>query len=236
MRNVGVLVAVSCLTGVVAAVSCFSTSAAPGSGGASSGGASSSSPAASTGSAIGSDGGSDGNDGAGGTGGTGGSSSTSLVASSAGSGGGGGAGTGVSPLCTGIPATPPSQGSCVPFASDAGVELDAGVNDAGNALETTCNPITNQGCTGTDTCQPDESHQHYFCRPVGPMATAALCQSCNVTVQSCAAGVLCVGSSSFPAECVQMCCTDADCGAGGTCDAAFLTLPLRFGVGICVMN
>src|SRR5215475_9258691 len=60
--------------------------------------------------------------------------------------------------CT-VPA-PPSMGSCVVVpVSDAG-ELDAGLDDAGNASITTCNPVTNAGCTGADVCALDDMNAY----------------------------------------------------------------------------
>jgi hypothetical protein len=127
------------------------------------------------------------------------------------------------------------MGSCVDFTSDAGVELDAGVNEAGVASETTCNPVTNEGCTGTDVCGPDNGYS-FYCQPAGSPVGVAICGDCTAVGATCAAGGYCAGSAAGPdSTCVQMCCTDADCG-GGRCDSAFLQPPLGSGVGVCVMK
>ena len=127
------------------------------------------------------------------------------------------------------------MGSCVDFTSDAGVELDAGLDEAGNASMTTCNPITNEGCLGTDVCGPDNGSS-FYCQPAGSMAGVVVCGDCTATGATCAAGGYCAGSSAGEdLSCLQMCCTDADCGTG-TCDPAFLQPPLGSGVGVCVMK
>jgi hypothetical protein len=126
---------------------------------------------------------------------TGGSSSSSSQSSS-GTGGGGGAGgsgagggTTVTLDCT-IPAMPPSMGTCVSFTSDAGVELDAGLDDAGFAATTTCNPITNEGCIGTDVCGPDQG-SNFYCQPAGSTPNVAVCQDCTALGTTCAIGGFC---------------------------------------------
>jgi hypothetical protein len=127
------------------------------------------------------------------------------------------------------------MGSCVDFTSDAGVELDAGLNEAGVAMATTCNPVTNEGCTGTDVCGPDNGDS-FYCQPAGSMPGVAVCGDCTAAGATCAAGAYCAGIPPGPGyTCVQMCCTDADCG-GGRCDAAFLQPPLGSSVGVCVMK
>jgi hypothetical protein len=210
MRYVGAFIAVSCLTGVLAAVGCGAKTTPSGAGG----GSSSSSSSASSSSS---------------------SSSSSGAGGGGGAGGAAGAGGGPSLVCT-LPATPPSMGACVGFTTDAGVELDAGVNSDGGASTTTCNPITNDGCTGTDTCQPDTSNSHYYCQPVGTMPNIAPCGDCTAAQAFCAKGGLCVGITMTMAACIQMCCTDADCGGvTGSCQVTgFLQNDLPMSVGLCV--
>jgi hypothetical protein len=133
--------------------------------------------------------------------------------------------------CT-IPSSPPSGGSCVGFTTDAGHELDAGLDDAGNASRTTCNPVTNDGCTGNDVCGVDNSGDFYVCTTPGSPAGLAACADCASQTATCGAGALCVGISTTSAFCAQMCCTNADCGSG-TCDEAALVPALPKGVGIC---
>jgi hypothetical protein len=200
MRYVGAFIAVSCFTGVIAAVGCGSKSSTPGTGG----GSSSQSSA---------------------------SSSSSAVSSGTGGGGTGGGGTGGSAPMVSIDCptgTPPSGGSCVVITSDAGVEPDAG------ATATTCNPITNDGCTGTEVCNPDNSGMFYVCESAGSPADVA-CGAAGATMTStCAVGGLLVQLQSGQFVCVQMCCTAADCGGSPSqCDTGALMTPLPSGVGVC---
>jgi hypothetical protein len=127
------------------------------------------------------------------------------------------------------------MGSCVSFSTDAGVELDAGLDDAGNATQTNCNPVTNEGCTGTDTCNPDNSGKYWVCQPVGTMPNIAVCGDCTAAQAYCKFGGLCVGVTKTMAQCWQMCCSDADCGgAAGSCaTTGVLQNPLPNNVGIC---
>jgi hypothetical protein len=171
--------------------------------------------------------------------------SASLVALAACSHGGGstGSGTGASGivdaggkivLACAVPASPPSKGSCVVVPiSDAG-ELDAGLDDAGNAAMTTCNPITNAGCTGADVCTLDSAGMYFVCASAGAPNVAA-CGACGPASMSCKAGELCfvTDPGSMMANCAQLCCTDADCGTG-RCESATFGLPS--GVGLCVVG
>ena len=132
-----------------------------------------------------------------------------------------GAGGGApAPECT-VPATAPSLGSCVDFTSDAGVELDAGVNEAGVAAETTCNPVTNEGCTGTDVCGPDNGYS-FYCQPAGSPAGVAVCGDCTATGATCAAGAYCGPAKTCVAGGMGIsgaaCTSDADCASGLRCD------------------
>jgi hypothetical protein len=170
-------------------------------------------------------------------------STTGSSTSSTSSGAGGATGTGGSMGVGGaaanfacmVPSTPPSKGSCVTGTiGDAGVELDAGIDDAGNASVTNCDPVTNAGCAGTDVCGPDANNMHYFCQPAGSPGNVAICGDCSSDQATCGAGGLCVGVSQTQFYCVQMCCTNADCGSTGKCDIMGLQNPLPSGVGICV--
>jgi hypothetical protein len=97
---------------------------------------------------------------------------------------GGGGPTG--PQCSDFPATAPSGGSCY----------------LGN-----CNPVTNAGCSASQTC--DMSTEGFNCFPAG---TADTCEACDVeNGPYCASGGVCVDNA-----CARYCCTDADCGCG-TC-------------------
>jgi hypothetical protein len=136
--------------------------------------------------------------------------------------------------CTTIPSSAPSMGSCVtgPFVPDASAELDAGLDDAGNATRTTCNPVTNEGCLGTDVCGLDTSGNFYACFPAGSPAGVAACGSCTAPASTCGAGATCIGVSTTTFLCAQMCCTSADCGQG-TCNTTVLMPALPSGVGVC---
>jgi hypothetical protein len=131
-------------------------------------------------------------------------------------------------------ATPPSMGSCVtgPFMPDASAELDAGLDDPGNANRTTCNPVTNEGCLGTDVCGLDNSGNFYVCFPAGSPAGVAACDSCTAPASTCGAGTTCVGVSMTSYLCARMCCTNADCGQG-TCSTMAVMPSLPSGVGVC---
>ena len=139
--------------------------------------------------------------------------------------------------CT-VPASPPSGGSCVPFPGDGGLsdagELDAGLNDAGLASITNCNPLTNAGCTGTDVCNPDQG-SNFVCMQAGSPAGLAVCGDCTAQNATCGVGGIClaVDQAMTQYECVQMCCTNADCG-NGTCNTTLLSPALGDSVGVCV--
>ena len=152
------------------------------------------------------------------------SSSSSSASSSSGS----------SMLACTIPTPLASKGSCVGFAggADAG-EQDAGLDDAGNASLTVCNPVTNAGCTGSDVCGPDFSSHHYYCQPSGTPSNVAICGDCTAQAATCGAGGLCFSFDGKSYACAQMCCTDADCGTGAKCDMNIVNIPLPSNVGIC---
>jgi hypothetical protein len=126
------------------------------------------------------------------------------------------------------------MGSCVPFTSDAGTELDAGVDDAGYAASTTCNPITNAGCTGTDVCGPDRGAS-FYCQPAGTTPGVAACGDCTANGATCAIGGYCGQGAGTSLTCFRMCCTDADCGSG-KCNAAFFSPPFGDNVGVCLLQ
>ncbi len=174
------------------------------------------------------------------------SSAAAGTASGTGTGGAGtgGAGTGGSGTGVGgasanyacmVPATSPSKGACVTFTAPDGGEADGGLDDAGNASLTTCDPVTNAGCTGTNICVPDSSLKHYVCTPPGSPGNIPICGDCTAVTATCGAGLFCVspGAASPKFYCAQFCCTNADCGDGGTCDTSAFTTPLPDAVGIC---
>lgn len=166
------------------------------------------------------------------------SSGASSSSSGAGGGGGGGGETAAPVLACTLPTMPPSKGSCVTFTSQPGVELDAGVDEGGNASVTTCNPITNEGCTGTDVCGPDNG-AHFYCHPAGSMPNVTACGDCTSPHATCAIGGYCQpGASGATNTCFPMCCTDADCGtaSGATCNARYFLPPLGSNVGVCLIQ
>ena len=179
--------------------------------------------------------------GSGSTLGTGGSTAhpaaTSTTSTTTGSGGAstGSGGASANPFQCTVPAIASSHGSCVAFtAPDGGGELDAGVDDSGDPSVTTCNPVTNAGCTGTDVCGPDLGNTgdtNYFCQPGD--STAAICADC--TQVNCGKGTLCVAldNAETMAVCAPMCCTDADCGSAARCNMGALMTPLPSSVGLC---
>jgi len=170
--------------------------------------------------------------------GAGGSTTSSTSGSTSTSGGTGGTtGTGGSgpsaPACS-IPNPIPSKGSCVTYVGVDGGEADAGVDDAGNASLTNCDPVTNAGCTGTDVCGIDGSGNYYFCQGPGSPGNVAICGDCTAQNATCGAGGLCFSFDGTNYACTQMCCSNADCGAGGSCNNMLLGTPLPNGVGLCV--
>jgi hypothetical protein len=133
------------------------------------------------------------NTGGGGTGGTGGFGGT---------GGGGSGGTGggtlpnITPICAGLPTTPPSGGSCY-----------AGVGS--------CNPGTNSECSGTPGSACDLGETGYQCYgPPNDVACGGACDGSSGPF--CLPGFTCLGGGG--SSCARYCCTDADCGgATGSC-------------------
>lgn len=108
--------------------------------------------------------------------------------------------------CDGLPGTPPSQGACVSIAG-----------------ATTCNPLTNEGCTDAGyACDANQS-SGFSC--FGPPNDRALCATCGQAEGFCLAGHTCVGG-----QCGRYCCDDGDCGASGRCDTSLLA----GGAGVCV--
>jgi hypothetical protein len=110
-----------------------------------------------------------------------------------------------------------------------GGEGDPQLDDGGVAAVTTCNPVTNMGCTGTDVCVPDADDADYYCAP-GPASPAPLCAACP-NGDECGPGNVCVPSAAGPI-CMQWCCDDSDCGPG-VCD---MSIAGSFGgdLGVCV--
>jgi hypothetical protein len=136
-----------------------------------------------------------------------------------------------------VPATPPSKGSCVTFVGVDGGEADGGLDSMGNGSITICDPITNAGCTGTDVCGLDTSGKYWDCFE-GGNPPIPLCGNCSASTAICADGTFCVGFGAMgspDAWCAQLCCSNADCGTGGTCDMMAFGMgnELPNSVGIC---
>jgi hypothetical protein len=111
------------------------------------------------------------------------------------------------PVCTNVPATAPSVGSCVTL---------GGTNE--------CNPVTNEGCTEAGyACDLNQAGDGFVCYE--PPNTQALCQMCGANEGWCAPGHTCAGS------CVRYCCTSDDCGPDGACDLEILDGV----IGLCVL-
>jgi hypothetical protein len=119
-------------------------------------------------------------------------------------------------------------------------ELDAGLDNSVNASQTTCNPITNAGCTGTDLCSTDNSGNFWVCYQTGGGTFVQTCGDCTASTAVCGVDNICISyvddaGDNWLNECVRYCCTDADCGdaGAGSCNTAVLDPPLPNGVGIC---
>jgi hypothetical protein len=111
-----------------------------------------------------------------------------------------------------------------------------GSGEDGGSASAGCNPVTNAGCTGMNVCGPDTSGS-YSCQAEGSPANVPVCGDCSDPDTSCGVGGVCIAldSSGSEAICVQMCCTDADCGPSGQCDTGAVIPSLPDGVGVCVL-
>jgi hypothetical protein len=93
-----------------------------------------------------------------------------------------------------------------------------------------CNPVTNQGCTTPgDACDLDTTGV-YVC--FGPPNNVPLCKMCSNGMNGpfCQATLHCIEDmNGMNGQCTRYCCNDGDCG-GGTCDKSTQT----DGVGICL--
>jgi hypothetical protein len=107
-------------------------------------------------------------------------------------------GDGIFPMCDGIPASPPSNGSCYtipPSTSSGGA--------------TACNPVTGAECTEFGSAC-DSGTDGYQCFP--PPNTGTLCGACGDNDVYCGNGLSCFAYDTFTFKCMRYCCTDADCG------------------------
>jgi hypothetical protein len=111
----------------------------------------------------------------------------------------------VTPACD-APLEAPSGGACVTVGGG-----------------TSCNPVTNEGCTAAGSAC-DVASGGYTCYPAPN--DNAICAACGEADGWCMPGHTCVGGA-----CARYCCDDGDCGTGH-CDTA----PLGGGsVGVCAM-
>jgi len=103
-----------------------------------------------------------------------------------------------------------------------------------------CNPVTGNGCASDgSTC--DLGPTGYFaCFP--PPNSVDVCGACDGVTAFCGSDLTCVlPNGSGDGACYRYCCTDADCGAGGTCDTNFGAIVLqpassKDAVGLCVTS
>jgi hypothetical protein len=103
-----------------------------------------------------------------------------------------------------------------------------------------CNPVTAAGCPSDgSTCDLDPTG-YFTCFP--PPNNVDVCGVCDDNTMFCGADLTCViPNGSNAGTCYRYCCTDADCGAGGTCDTSFgaeVLNPSNKGdaVGLCVAS
>ncbi len=104
-----------------------------------------------------------------------------------------------------------------------------------------CNPVTGAGCTGEGAaCDLDDGSGYFVCFP--PPNTAAACGTCDDSSTTCGQSLTCIQTASAPtASCYRYCCTDEDCGPGGSCDAVVADTYLSVrspndNVGVCVAS
>ncbi len=129
-----------------------------------------------------------------------------------GTGGSGGSGSTGGSFACGGPSTSPSNGSCLKV---------SGANK--------CNPVTNVGCTGKQTCDTLDGST-FSCLTLDAADTNTCGDSCGSSGY-CVSKSICLDDGNGNGTCARYCCTDADCGSNGTCDtSSYLDSP----VGVCV--
>jgi hypothetical protein len=113
-----------------------------------------------------------------------------------------------------LPSAPPSGGACL-------ADYLAGGHS--------CNPVSGEGCESGEVC--DLGGVQFQCYP-GTDATEDLCAACSNIDGGpyCKSGMTCDGNNDT-GVCHRYCCTDADCGAAGSCVSYY-----ALGVGICLQN
>ncbi len=88
-----------------------------------------------------------------------------------------------------------------------------------------CNPITNDGCEPNEVCDYGGNFRCYA-DPV----TQNVCEPCdNTNKVLCKQGMTCDSDFDSVGKCFKYCCTDADCGAGGSC----VSYSFATNIGVC---
>ncbi len=113
-------------------------------------------------------------------------------------------------------------------------------NGGGSVSGDQCNPVTGDGCPADGSTCDRATTGFFSCFP--PPNTVDVCGSCDDATLFCGSDLTCVlPVNSDDGICYRYCCTDADCGAGGTCDTSFgaaVLQPANKGdaVGLCVTS
>jgi hypothetical protein len=123
---------------------------------------------------------------------------------------------------------------------------DTGMGGQGNGGSTggfdQCNPVTGAGCAlvNGESCDLNSQTGTFACFP--PPNSAPVCGTCDEVSMPCGSESTCVQpGAGEPGTCYRYCCTDAECGTGGTCDTGLAanylmpTLPADM-VGLCVQG
>ena len=119
-----------------------------------------------------------------------------------------------------LPTPSAASGSCIQV-------LGSGSGGGGTGLPSVCNPVNNAGCVAPEVCGPDVDETSYVCSAGG--SSASVCGDCSEAV--CGPGTVCTLLAGTK-RCVQMCCTDTDCGQG-QCNPAAVAPKLPLGIGLC---
>jgi hypothetical protein len=127
--------------------------------------------------------------------------------------------------------TPASPAACVKGATprwDALLGCAISRCAATCVQSSSCNPVTNDGCTDASEACDLNQYGAFGCFPAA--AGVAACAPCsNASGPFCTATFHCI-SQGESGLCARYCCDDGDCG-GGRCD----TSNLPGGVGVCVV-
>jgi hypothetical protein len=107
-----------------------------------------------------------------------------------------------------------------PGGTGAGLGYGGGTGTGAGPVGDQCNPVTAAGCPSDgSTCDLDQTTGYFVC--FGPPNSVDVCGACDDSTTFCGAGLTCIPSQGGDsATCYRYCCSDADCGSGGTCDTA----------------